>query len=171
LQFAPLTAFGNYAEWLLGWIWNDKRAVSASYDQTLKGWDLESGKELQTLAGHSSSVWGLVYGVAVTPDGKRTVSASLDKTLKVWDLESGKELQTLAGHSSVVEAVAVTADGKRSVSASEDQTVKVWDLDTGKVVAAFTADAQLLSCAVGPDGRVIVAGDALGRVHFLSLEE
>jgi len=41
----------------------------------------------------------------------------------------------------------------------------------GKVVAAFTADAPLLSCGVGPDGRVIVAGDALGRVHFLSLEE
>ena len=25
LQFAPLTALGNYAEWLLDWIRNDKR--------------------------------------------------------------------------------------------------------------------------------------------------
>jgi WD40 repeat protein len=140
--------------------------VSASYDQTLKVWDLASGKELQTLAGHIEGV----NAVAVTPDGKCAVSASGDETLKVWDLETGNEVQTLAGHRGWVTTVAVTPDGKCAVSASDDHTLKVWDLETGKVDAAFTADASLRSCAVGPDGRVIVAGDASGRVHFLSLE-
>jgi len=84
-------------------------------------WDLASGKELQTLAGHS----GWVNGVAVTPDGKRAVSASENETLKVWDLESGKKLQTLAGHSDGVSGVAVTADRKRAVSASWEQTLPV----------------------------------------------
>jgi WD40 repeat protein len=45
-------------------------------------WDVESGRELRTLEGHSN----LVSGVAVTPDGKLAVSASWDKTLKVWDV-------------------------------------------------------------------------------------
>ena len=72
-----------------------RRAVSASDDKTLKVWELESGRELRTLAGHI----GLVYGVAVSGDGRRAVSASEDKTLKVWDVESGRELRTLAGHS------------------------------------------------------------------------
>jgi len=67
-----------------------KRAVSASGDQTLKVWDLETGRALRTLEGHSGYVWG----VAVTADGKRAVSASYDKTLKVWDLESGLALAT-----------------------------------------------------------------------------
>jgi hypothetical protein len=62
-----------------------KRAVSASADDTLKVWDLETGGEVRTLAGHSA----LVYGVAVTEYGKRAVSASADDTLKVWDLETG----------------------------------------------------------------------------------
>jgi WD40 repeat protein len=35
-----------------------KLAVSASLDQTLKVWDLESGKELQTLTGHRHWVYG-----------------------------------------------------------------------------------------------------------------
>ena len=35
-------------------------------------WDLESGRELRTLEGHSD--W--VNGVAVSPDGRRAVSAS-----------------------------------------------------------------------------------------------
>jgi hypothetical protein len=29
----------------------------------------------------------------------------------------------------------------------------------------------MLSCAITPDGQTIIAGDALGRVHFLQLVE
>ena len=47
-------------------------------------WDLETGRALRTLEGHS----GAVSGVAVTPDGRRAISASWDKTLKVWDLKT-----------------------------------------------------------------------------------
>ena len=91
-----------------------RRAVSASgrrdslrKDSTLKVWDLEAGRELRTLAGHSHCV----NSVAVSADGRRAVSASADTTLKVWDLETGRELRTLAGHSSWVYGVAVSADG------------------------------------------------------------
>ncbi|MDT9221141.1 MAG: WD40 repeat domain-containing protein, partial [Limnospira sp. PMC 1240.20] len=70
-----------------------KRAVSASDDNTLKLWDLETGTELATLTGHSDDV----NAVVIAPDGKRAVSASDDKTLKLWDLETGTELATLRG--------------------------------------------------------------------------
>ena len=79
-----------------------KRAVSASEDKTLKVWDLETGRALCTLEGHSA----YVDGVAVTGDGKRAVSASGDKTLKVWDLETGRALRTLEGHAASVYGVA-----------------------------------------------------------------
>lgn len=62
-----------------------RRAVSASSDETLRLWDLESGECLRTLEGHAKEV----AGVSVTPDGRRAVSGSMDQTLRVWDLESG----------------------------------------------------------------------------------
>jgi WD40 repeat protein len=57
--------------------------ISASGDQTLKVWDLESGRALATLESHAY----VVSACAVTPDGRRVVSASGDETLKVWDFK------------------------------------------------------------------------------------
>jgi WD40 repeat protein len=87
-------------------------------------WDAESGKELQTLRGHSESV----AGVAFSPDGKRLATASWDHTAKVWDADSGKELLTLRDHSGVVDCVAFSPDGKRLATAS-GTTVQVHVLD------------------------------------------
>ena len=56
-------------------------------------WEVESGRELRTLEGHT----GAVSGVALSGDGRLAVSASWDNTLKVWEVESGRELRTLAG--------------------------------------------------------------------------
>ena len=67
------------------------RLASASYDETVKIWDANSGKCLQTLEGHSN--W--VKSVAFSPDSARLASASSDETVKIWDASSGKCLQTL----------------------------------------------------------------------------
>jgi WD40 repeat protein len=70
-----------------------RRVVSASADETLKVWDLETGHLLATLEGHAYGVWAC----AVTPDGGRVVSASADHTLKVWDLKTYTCLVTHRG--------------------------------------------------------------------------
>jgi WD40 repeat protein len=131
-------------------------AVSASYDRTLKVWDLETGREVRTLTGHTDRV----LGVAVSSDWKCVVSTSADKTLKVWDLETGRELHTLTGHSYYVYAVAVSSDGRRAVSASHDTTLKVWDLETGRELLTLTGHAKAVhDVALTPDGRAVSSSE------------
>ena len=62
-------------------------AVLGQLGPDIKVWDLETGKEILTLRGHTTAVTSL----ALSPDGKRLYSGSSDDTIKVWDLETGKE--------------------------------------------------------------------------------
>ena len=59
-----------------------KRILSASYDQTVRLWDVESGKEVCRFFGHTNWAWG----VAVSSDGRLGLSGSLDKTVRLWKL-------------------------------------------------------------------------------------
>ncbi|HEX7840282.1 MAG TPA: AAA family ATPase [Kofleriaceae bacterium] len=143
------------------------RVVSASWDETLKVWDLESGRVLATFAGYASRV----TAYAVTPDGLRVVSGSEDQTLKVWDLESGRTLATLKGHSGWVTACAVTPDGLRVVSASRDQTLRVWDLESGHALATLEGHTGCVNaCVVTPDGRRVVSGSEDQTLKVWDLE-
>ena len=131
-----------------------KTAISASYDQTLKIWDTETGRELKTLTGHSKSV----NAVDLAPDGKTAISASYDQTLKIWDTETGSELKTLTGHSNWVNAVDLAPDGKTAISASRDHTLKIWDIETGRELKTLTGHSNSVTAvAIAPDGKIAIS--------------
>ena len=49
--------------------------------------------------------------------------------------------------------------------------MRVWDVESGEVECLFTLDAPVYVVAVIPERRIIVAGDASGRVHFFDFVE
>jgi WD40 repeat protein len=59
-----------------------KVIASESEDETVKLWDVATGREKATLDGHT----GKVTGLALSRDGKLLVSGSRDGTVRLWDL-------------------------------------------------------------------------------------
>jgi len=114
-----------------------KFALSASFDNTLKLWDLASGRELRSFAGHTD----YVHSVAFSPDGTLALSGSSDKTLKLWDIATGRELRSFVGHIDQVYSVAFSPDGKFALSGSRDQMLKLWDIATGRTLKSFIGQA------------------------------
>ena len=132
-----------------------RRAVSGSYDGTLKLWNLQTGQFLRTLGGHAKGV----LAVAVFPDGYRAISGGMDNSLKLWDLQTGQCLRTFEGHKHRVTAVAPLPDGQRAVSGSHDGTLKLWDLQTGRCLHTFEGHTGVVvGVGVMPDGRRVISG-------------
>jgi WD40 repeat protein/uncharacterized caspase-like protein len=131
--------------------------ASGSQDNTIKLWDVASGRELRTLSGHTN--W--VRSVAFSPDGRILASASKDTTIKLWDVASGRELRTLTGHAAEVSSIAFSPDGRALASGSWDQTVKLWDVASGQLMRSLSGHSTwILSIAFSPDGHILASRDA-----------
>jgi uncharacterized delta-60 repeat protein len=137
--------------------------ASGSLDETIKLWDVASGRELRTLSGHSSGV----QSIAFSPDGRLLASGSGDSTIKIWDAASGREVRTLSGHSDTVQSVAFSPDGRVLASGSDDGTIKVWDVASGRLRHTLNGDTKgVETVAFSPDGRVLASGGESGKVKL-----
>jgi WD40 repeat protein len=103
-----------------------KYLVSASYDKSVRVWDLSSLRCIHLLVGHDKNVCTAKY----SPDGKYIISASDDEIVRIWDAETGKCIERLYGHNGRVLSAAFSSDGKNVVTISNDSTIKVWDFPT-----------------------------------------
>jgi WD40 repeat protein len=135
-------------------------------------WDAQTGKELFTLKGHSSSVWHVTF----SPDGKHLATASLDNTVKVWDARTCKERLTLKGPEGVTKeldmlnGVAFSPDSKRLAAASMDSRtgVKVWDAQTGAEIGNFKGLGG--SVTFSPDGNRLAGNAGNGVVKVIDAQ-
>ncbi|KAL7944061.1 WD40-repeat-containing domain protein [Trichoderma barbatum] len=101
--------------------------ASASWDNTIKLWDLATSQSRRTLEGHT----GAVFTVAFSQDSKLLASGSADTTIKIWGIAGGRCKSTLEGHNLLVYSVAFSHDSTLLASGSHDATVKIWNLTTG----------------------------------------
>lgn len=98
--------------------------ITGSYDRTARVWNLETGKEMMCLKGHTRAVRALQF------DDAKLITGSMDRTVKVWNWRTGKCIRTLEGHTDGV--VCLNFDGNVLASGSVDTTIKVWNFRTGE---------------------------------------
>ncbi len=58
---------------------DEYKVVSASYDKTVRIWDMRRGQQMTVLSGHSAAVFCMQF------DEGKIVSGSADKNIKIWD--------------------------------------------------------------------------------------
>jgi eukaryotic-like serine/threonine-protein kinase len=144
--------------------------ASGSADNTIKIWDLPTGKLLQTLKGHTAPV----TSVAISRDGKTVISGSEDSTIKIWDVPTAVLRHTLTEHTDKVYAVALSPDGKAIASGSQDFTVKLWNAETGELTRTLSQPAghrnAVSAVAISPDGKQVASGSWEKNVKVWDLQ-
>ncbi|KAK0150155.1 F-box-like/WD repeat-containing protein TBL1X [Merluccius polli] len=97
--------------------------ASASFDSTVRLWDVERGVCIHTLTKHQEPV----YSVAFSPDGKHLASGSFDKSVHIWNTMTGALVHSYRGTGGIFEVCWNSTGDKVGASAS-DGSVCVLDL-------------------------------------------
>jgi len=156
-----------------------QRVLSSSNDNSLKLWDVKSGRLLRTFPRPDDSV----KTIALSPDGQRALLGNKVGTMKLLDMDSGRLLRTIAGHSKGVNVIAFSPDGLHVLSGGtksygsvysidfvsqennpnflngEDQTLALWEVDSGRLLRTFKGHSKdVIAVAFSTDGRRVLSG-------------
>lgn len=151
---------------------NDGRfALSASWDTTMRLWDLQTGVTTRRFVGHKKDV----LSVAFSADNRQIISGSRDKTVKLWNtLGECKYTFEDQGHSEWVSCVRFSPNTAAPVvvSGGWDHLVKVWSLQTFKLKTNLVGHTGYVNAVtVSPDGSLCASGGKDGSAMLWDLNE
>ncbi|KAI8059490.1 WD40-repeat-containing domain protein [Gongronella butleri] len=140
----------------------DRLLVSGGCDRDVRVWDLDKGRLLHVLRGHTSTVRCLKMR-----DKRLAVTGSRDNSLRVWDLQTGTLQHVLLGHQHSVRCLEISGD--LVVSGSYDSTARVWHTRTGRCLHVLEGHiAQIYAIAF--DGNRVITGSLDYTIRVWSAE-
>ncbi|KAG9237341.1 mitochondrial division protein-like protein 1 [Amylocarpus encephaloides] len=158
--------------------------ISGSADKTLRQWDLEKGRCVQTLdvmwaAAQASAIMGSNEGAwrstgkvadasadfvgAVQVFDAALACGTADGMVRLWDLRSGQVHRSLVGHTGPV--TCLQFDDMHLVTGSLDRSIRIWDLRTGAIHDAYAYDAPITSMMFDNRRIVSAAGEDVAKVY------
>ena len=136
-----------------------KTFISISHN-TIKLWDIATGKEIKTFKNDINSL-------SFSSDGKTVISCIHGNIIKLWDRATGKEIKTFVGHTNSVNSVSFSPNGKTFISTSFDNTIKLWDVATGKELATLIPIDSTDWIVTTPSGLFDASEGAMQQMHFV----
>lgn len=97
--------------------------ATASADETVRVWNVQTGQQLKVLQGSSA-----INAVAFSPDGNLLVTGSSDGTLTFWGVQSGKPLKSFSLAKSAITSITFNAVGSKLVIADASGAISVWSV-------------------------------------------
>ncbi|HTU89713.1 MAG TPA: WD40 repeat domain-containing protein, partial [Gemmataceae bacterium] len=144
---------------------NGKTLISASQDQTIRFWNVATGKEARRFRCPADYF-------ALSPDGRRlatTKSSHKESPITLWNPAKGEELLRLHGHEGYAYTLTFSPDGKMLASLGEGPKLFLWDVAAGKEIRRFNIGKQQVyqrPVAFTPDGKQLATGDEDGSIHL-----
>ena len=147
-----------------------KLAFSLSLDQSLKVWEVASGREIKTWKMDSDQVRAL----SVSPNGYWVASGDKQQGIKLWDVATGKKIQYFKGTRRRVNSLAFSPDGKYLLAGGEDKKISLWRVKDGALLysrrvhrkrinqVTFSADGKWIASA-SDDRSIIISYAHNGR--------
>ncbi|KAG2153443.1 uncharacterized protein EDB93DRAFT_1248716 [Suillus bovinus] len=129
-----------------------RRMVTASYDKTLRLWDIEDGVVLKVMQGHRFGV----RVAAVSRDGQFIASGDFGGELIAWNKDGESLTQPIRVHSNKVFSLDFSPDSSFLASGSLDTTVELWNTKTWQVQGnPINCETEIRSVRYSPSGEYL----------------
>jgi len=149
-------------------------ALSASWDGTLRLWDLNEGKTTRRFVQHTKDV----TSVAFSADNRQIVSGSKDKTIRLWNTLGECKFtvdDATQSHTDWVSCVyfSPSTENPVVVSGGWDKVVKVWTItDEFKLKQNLAGHTGYINAVtISPDGSLCASGGKDGTAMLWALDE
>jgi small GTP-binding protein len=144
-----------------------KLALTGGNDETLRLWDIKTGRCLYVLDDHTDQV----ESVAWTADQRRALFVARDLTVWLWDIGTRNCVHVSQGDIDGVVSLAWSPDGHCALFGSSDHTVQLWNVKTGQCERVFEGHTgEVLSLAWSPKGHHVLSGSVDNTVRLWDLE-
>jgi WD40 repeat protein len=142
----------------LSWSPDGATLASASWDGTVRLWDIPAGAVKARL--NQGGVWP----VAFSPDGGTLALRSEGNQIALWDGKSDQP-RLLGDHGDTIRHLTFSPNGDKLASAGFDRTIKLWDLASRQVEATLRGHtSRVWSLAWSPDGKTLASGDVANTI-------
>ncbi len=145
------------------------RALTSQADGHISIWNLDSTKEIGTLASKGDPAKGdahRIIDVAVTPDERHALvlqGTNSPRMLRLFDMKSGKEVYRFQ-HDHPCGRLALSPDGQHFLTTDYDGALSLWDVHTGTWIRKIDMGPGLpeLAAVFSPDGKLAAAVTGTG---------
>ena len=129
-------------------------ATGGALDKTITLWNVETGKPIRVMTGHT----GEVYDLAFSPDGKHLVSGGA----RAWEYHENEDGSTICPDATYMFMI---EDGKSyyfyfGEDGHMDTTAKIWEVATGKCITTLENHGWMNRIAFSGDGNRLVTSSA-----------
>ena len=133
-------------------------ATGSGYDDySILLWDVQKGRAVARLEGHTENVPALAFSL----DGTRLVSGAENGITKIWDVSNparARELCTLGEHEGGVWIAVFSPDGTKVATGSVDCSAKIWDANTGSLLHTLEEHpADVTQMEFSPDSLTLAS--------------
>lgn len=144
-----------------------KHLVTGSADQSIRLWDVGTGREITRMNGHADAI----TSVDVHPEGGIIVSGGTDGAVRFWNAATGEQLASYISGSDIITGVAFHPSGGQVVAVTDEGILVFLDPATGEKIRSIETNSLGVSqIAFNPDGSLIATVIEDGPIKVWSTE-